>query len=155
MNYGLMKQVVDSFRRFSVLKLGKTFAALRIADVVQNTPSMPKNFLETADYIKELIASGDLKGSITETGNDPSAWVLRFDDEGDEEFSEAEALAEIVDAKEKIDNLRARIREADQKLGLSKEYLEFSKKNANQKGNGGDQGTDDFMSLDEDMMVDT
>ena len=149
-----MKQVIGAFRKFSVVNLGKTYAAMRITDVAQRTSSTPTDLSETADYVKALVASGELKASITETGNDPGTWVLRFIEEADEEFSEADKLAEITRAKDKIDTLRARIQEADRKLGLSREYLEYTKKTANQKGTN-EQMSDDFMTIDEDMMVDT
>ena len=153
-----MNQVIGAFRRFSVLKLGKTYAALRISDVAKRTSSAPMDFTETADYVKDLITSGQLKGTVTETGNDAGSWVLRFFDDAAEDRSEAQQFAEISEAKERIEKLGARIRESDHKLGLTREYLEWTKKTANQKGGAGpgiDPMTEDFMTIDEDMMVDT
>jgi len=152
-----MNQVIGAFRRFTVLKLGKTYGKLKISDVLNKTSSTFVDVAETANYIKGLIASGGLKGSLMETGSDAGAWDLRFLDEAEEEPSEIQQFADIVDLKDKIEALNLRIREADHKLGLTKEYLEWSKNVASQKegsGTGVDEGTGDFMTMDEDMMVD-
>lgn len=157
MNHGLMNQVIGAFRRFTVLKLGKTYCKIMISDLLRLTSPTFADVTETANYAKGLIASGGLKGSLTETGIDAGAWLLRFIDEAEEEPSEAQQSLEINDLKESIETLNLRIRESDSKLGLSKEYLEWSKKVASQKegsGNGVDEGTGDFMTMDEDMMVD-
>ncbi len=152
-----MNQVIGAFRRFTVLKLGKTYGKLKISDVLSKTSSTFVDATETANYVKGLIASGGLKGFLTETGSDAGAWDLRFFDEAEEEPSENQQFADIIDLKDKIETLNLRIRESDHKLGLTKEYLEWSKKVASQKegsGTGVDEGTGDFMTMDEDMMVD-
>lgn len=152
-----MNQVIGAFRRFTVLKLGKTHAKLTISDVLSQTSSTFGDVNEIADYVKGLIASGELKGSLTETGSDPGSWVLCFFDEAEEAPSEAQQFRDITLLMEQIEALNARISESDHKLGLTKEYLEWSKKVASQKdgsGTGVDEGTGDFMTMDEDMMVD-
>lgn len=152
-----MNQVVSSFRRFTVLKLGKTYGRMKISDVLRLTSPTFADVTETASYVKGLITSGGLKGSLTETGSDAGACILTFIDEAEEETSEVYQLSHITDLKDSIEALNLRIHEADQKLGLTKEYLEWSKKVASQKegsGTGVDEGTGDFMTMDEDMMVD-
>ena len=153
-----MKQVIAAFRRFSVLKIGDVYATMRIADVAQRTSPDPTDFLGTADYVKGLIAAGELKGQVTEAGDDPGAWVLEFFDEADEEPSEAEMSTHLLQTKVHVDTVRERVQEANRRLGLTREYLDWKKKNEGQKGSGGsglDQIPDELMAIDEDMMVDT
>jgi len=157
MNHGLMSQVIGAFRRFTVLKLGKTYGQLRISEILNKASSTFVDVTETADYVKGLIAGGELKGYLIEIGSDAGSWVFRFFDEAEEEPSEARQFADITGLKENIEALNLRIRESDCKLGLTKEYLEWSKKVASQKdgsGTGGDEGTGDFMTMEEDMMMD-
>ena len=153
-----MKQVIASFRRFSVLKLGGVYATMRIADVAQRTSPNPTDFLGTADYVKGLIAAGELKGKVTEAGDDPGTWVLEFFDEADEELSEAEMATHLLQTQLHVDTIRERVREANRRLGLTREYLDWKKKNEGQKGSAGsglDQIPDELIGIDEDMMVDT
>lgn len=150
-----MRQVIKAFRRFSVLQLGKVYVRMLVSDVARRTSTTPSDHAETATYLKSLIASGQLKGTVTEKGND---WVLKFLEESDEDFSEEEHLQEIEDATAKIGELKSRMSEADHKMALSKEFLEWSKKVAGQKGASGvgaEHMGDDVMTLDEDMMVDS
>lgn len=157
MNHGLMNQVISAFRRFTMLKLGKTYAKLRISDVARLTYTKPADVTEIARYVKGLIESGELKGSLSETGSDTGSWVLCFFDEAEDEVSETQLFEEISQKTDKIKALNARIRESDHKLGLTKEYLDWQKKMAAQKdapGMGADEGTGEFVVADEDMMMD-
>ena len=151
-----MKQVFASFRRFSVLGLGKTYSSMTIADVARQTSPNPNDFSETANYLQWLISTRQLNATMIERGTTHATWVLKFDEEL-QSMSEAQQLQELKKTEARIHNLSARVTESDQKIGLSKDYLEWCRKaEAKMKdevpGNFQDM-VDDFIP-DEDMMSD-
>lgn len=164
-NFGLVNQAFLAFRKFSVLQLAKTYAALTIAEVTRRTSRDPKDFGETGDYVRSLISSGQINATITEASSDPARWVLRFVDspsEGPQSRSEEQQYADLVRQTQKVECLWAHVREADRKLSLSKEYIQEAKKAKKSKGgeNGGNgshwdigMNVNDFDN-DEDMMGD-
>lgn len=155
MNFGLVRQAADAFRRFSVIELGKTYTALRIADVAKRTSPTPTDSAETANYVKDLIVSRQLKASITEIGSDLGSWVLRFEDGSAEAAPESQIYEDLTKAKEHMENLIAHIRESDRKLGLSREYLDYTKKIESKAATANPDASDEYAGLDEDMMVDS
>ena len=151
-----MKQVFTSFRRFSVLTLGKTYSSLTIADVARHTSPNPNDFSETANYLQWLISTGQLNGTMIERGTTHQTWVLNFDEEV-ESMSEAQQLHELKKTEARIHDLSARITESDQKIGLSKEYLEWCRKaevKMKDEAPGVFQDLVDDYIHDEDMMTD-
>lgn len=156
MNLGLIQQVASAFRRFSVLRLGKTYSSITVEDVAKRTSPDPNNASETAEYLQWLISTGQLTASITQRGTGPPSWILKFAEDGPS-VSEAQQLRELNETKARIQALSARITESDQKIGLSKEYLEWCRK-AEAKGKDEVPGifqdmVDEFVP-DEDMMTD-
>ncbi|KAL8795031.1 MAG: hypothetical protein Q9195_002479 [Heterodermia aff. obscurata] len=155
-NVGLVKQVFTSFRRFSVLNLGKTYSSLPVADVARQTSPNPNDFSETANYLQWLISTGQLNASMIERGTNHQTWILKFNEEL-ESMSEAQQLQELKKTEARIHDLSSRITESDQKIGLSKEYLEWCRK-AEAKVKDEVPGifqdlADDYIH-DEDMMTD-
>ena len=156
-NIGLVKQVFTSFRRFSVLKLGKTYSSMTIADVARQTSPDPNDFSETAAYLQWLISTGQLNASMVERGTTHQTWVLKFGEEL-ESLSEGQQLQELKKTEARIRDLSARVRESDQKVGLSKEYLEWSRKAEAKVKDEVPAAFQDLMDEyihDEDMMTDT
>ena len=155
MNFGLIKQVFQSFRKFSVSKLSKTYSSMAVADIAKQTSSDPSNASETAVYLQWLISTGQLNATLTERGPGHRSWILKFEDviEGK---SEGQQLRELKEIEARVHALSARITESDQKMGLSKEYLEWCRK-ADAKSKDevpGVQNTLEELVPDEDMMVD-
>ncbi|KAL8826865.1 MAG: hypothetical protein Q9191_003537 [Dirinaria sp. TL-2023a] len=154
-NLGLVQQVLAAFRRFSILRLGKTYAALRIADVLRQTRTAPADSAETAAYLKSLIASGQLKASVTETGSDPGFWVLRFAEEMAEAPSETQIYEDFTNVQGRLKKLAAHLKESDRKLSLTREYLDWAKKMEKSAAVGAGADADDLAAADEDVMMDT
>ena len=100
---------------------------MTVADVARQTSPNPNDFIETAEYLQWLISTGQLNATMFERGTTPQTWVLKFDEEL-ESMSEAQQLQELKKTEARIHDLSARIAESDQKIGLSKEYLEWSRK---------------------------
>ncbi len=167
-NEGLIKQVVRHLPRFWVSDLQKTYAAVPIQQVAtwldQPAPG-------TEAYIRSLIADGLLNASI-HAGKDNQP-VLRFhqgDSTGPLAVSETERHAALVAQTERTNKLAEEVRAADQRLLLSKEYIEHLQKQklrqtssgmgkaAGSMGAAGTGGGDMMMDMawdqDEDMMAD-
>lgn len=122
---------------------------------MKRTRTAPADSAETATYLKNLIASDQLKASVTETGSDPGTWVLRFAEEMAEAPSEAQIYEDFTNAQGRMNQLAAHLKESDRKLSLTREYLDWAKKMEKSAavGHGGDP--DDLIAADEDVMMDT
>lgn len=161
---GLVFQVVDAFRRFSILKLGQTYTALTIADVAERTSDNPNDYDETAQHLMSLISAGQLNATITQAG-DVRNWVLRFatsSTTGPLARTEEQVNEEITKQFARTTALTNHVKELDRKLGLSKEYNDWTKKAQRSKelSPNGDlepshsHGLDEYGPDDEDMMGD-
>ena len=164
LNWGLVRQVVSAYRQFSVQRLGKTYAALTIADVARRTSDNPNDYAETGQYVIMLISAGRLKGTISQSSGDPATWILRFTDfpeEGPHSCSEEQQHDDLVGQTEKIRALIAHVKEADRKYGLSKDYTQEMKRATKGKeaGVGFEEGNPwsvggDAFDHEEDIMAD-
>ena len=163
-NRGLVVQVVQAFRQHSVLQLGKTFAALTVADIARRTSPDPNDYAETGDYVIHLISTGVLNATISQQSSDPASWILRFSDSTSGPLSRTEEQQHLHLEKQtrKINLLMEHIREADRKLSLNKDYIAEAKKEKKTRGNDREGGMDespwlthgDVYEHDEDMMAD-
>lgn len=159
-----MIQVIDAFRQFSVLQLGKTYAALTIADVARRTSPDPNDHAGTGEYIIHLISTGVLNATISQPSNDPGSWILRFSDPNTGPLSRTEEQRHqhLQKQTQKITSLMEHIREADRKLSLNKDYISEVKKGKKARLNGVEGGAEenpwtmqgDIYEHDEDMMAD-
>ena len=50
-NAGLVSQVIDAYRKFSILELEKTYSALTVAEIARCTSSDPDDYAETGRYL--------------------------------------------------------------------------------------------------------
>ncbi|MCJ1477882.1 hypothetical protein MMC13_006555 [Lambiella insularis] len=165
-NLGLVLQVLDAFRRFLILKLGQTYAALPTNLVAQQTSSDPTNVPETDAYLTALIASGQLNAVLTP----PSATglsMLRFAStlsEGPLARSEAQNYEDLQHHSNKLTQLAKHIKDTDRRFELSREYFEWARKNKRPKDGGGldvsqgspnpTLGVSGNYGVDEDMLAD-
>lgn len=124
-NSGLVRQVIDAFRQFSVKKLAKSFAALTVADIARKTSPDPNNHAETGQYVVHLICAGQLNATVSEPSENPASWIVRFSDStsGPLARSEEQQFDALVKQTRKVKVLMDHIRETDRKLSLSKEYV--------------------------------
>lgn len=161
---GLVFQVIDAFRRFSILKLGQTYIALTIADVAKRTSDNPNDYNGTAHHLMSLISAGQLNATITQA-NDVRNWVLRFatsSTTGPLARTEEQINEEIIKQFAHTTALSNHVKELDRKMGLSKEYIDWAKKAQKSKelSPNGDlepshsHGPDEYAPDDEDMMGD-
>lgn len=156
--------MIKAFRQFSVLQLGKTFAALTVADVTRRTSPNPNDYADTGDYVIHLISTGVLNATISQPSNDPASWILRFSDSASGPLSRTEEQQHqhLEKQTQKIISLINHIREVDRKLSLNKDYIAEAKKAKKARLNDVEGGMDespwmthgDAYDHDEDMMAD-
>ena len=163
-NVGLVKQVIDAYRFFSIRQLGNTYAALPITEVTQRTSHDGGDHAETGNYLDYLISTGRLNASVAKPTNDPTSWILRFHESGEEgplSRTEEQELDDLTQQMAKVHRLMQQIKEADRKLGLSKEYTQELRRARDSKQNGQPDSVDAWsgnaepaIDLEEDMMAD-
>lgn len=163
-NTGLLIQVLDALRRFSIQKLENTYVAVSIPEVGARTSPIPTNHSETEAYIVSLISAGQLNATLSQSGDPSKPSILRFSGTSTTDQrsqSEATQYANLVKQTQKIKTLAEHVRVTDKRLCLSKEYIEWVKKAKKTKEAGGraadgnpmDMTGDDY-GVDEDMMAD-
>lgn len=155
-NYGLIVEVYQAFRKFAVLRLGKTFAALPVVDIAKRTSEDPAAVTETKSYLQSLIAEGELNAVVvqTESGED----ILRFLPGNILQRSEEEVETALLNQTKALQTLLKQIHDAEHRFETTREYIDFLKKlkkSSDEKkkiaasGNARNASVDD---LDEDMM---
>ena len=128
-NLGLIHEVLQAFRKFSVLRLGETFSALPLAEVARRTSPDPSNLLEIEQYVSNLIITGELKASISQdASNNNSFLTLRFLTSSSTTKSEKQLHADLEKQKLKLTALLELISSDDHRLEISREYVEFLQK---------------------------
>ena len=143
--------------------LEDTYGALTIADVARLTSPDPKDYAETGQFVVGLIASGQLKASISHPSEDPRTWIVRFAGDAinaDQSYPEEQQYEEVQRQAQRVDLLMAKVTDLDCQLRTSKEYVNDSKRSKKAKNDGG--GFDDATSFppaeifdqDEEMMGD-
>lgn len=145
------------------MRLEKTYVALRILDVAQRTSPEPNDYAETAAYVSSLISSGYLNAALIQSSDEPHTWILRFatsSTSGPQGRTEQQQYEDLVKQTIRTKKLSDHVREADRRLGLSKEYLDWARRIQKTKDAGGNAElggfttmSDDYMG-DEDMMSD-
>ncbi|KIW61596.1 hypothetical protein PV05_01698 [Exophiala xenobiotica] len=149
-NYGLMVELFQSFRKFSILRMGKTFDALSVAEVAGRTSPSPSNVDETKAYLEGLIVSGELGAVIM--GTDKGE-VLRFLPASQK--SEAQVETVLASQTRELGAFLAHIQNTEHRMEVSKEYIDFLKKLKKMKDEDKKNGTTNGAradDVDEDMM---
>ncbi|KAL2441875.1 COP9 signalosome complex subunit 3 [Exophiala dermatitidis] len=171
-NYGLIVEVYQAFRKFSVSRLGRIFGALPIAEVAKRTSPDPTNVDETRAYLQDLVEKGDVQATILQSKQ--GVQILRFLSSSRTSSStitrtqtEAEVEKDLKDHTEHLQSLLGYVQDTEHRMEVSREYIDYlkklkkirddDKKNANGNGNGG--GTSKGVGrgaanddIDEDMM---
>ena len=160
-NTGLVLQVFDSFRKFSVLRLGNTFAALSIAEVARRTSPDPTDLNETAAYVTFLITTGQLQAVITHSPSTdpPTLPILRFLPSSSTLKTESQISIDLAMQTAALQKLLKHVGDNDYRLEISKEYVDMLRKLKKQKEQAGKEDGSGFQGatfddVDEDMMAD-
>jgi COP9 signalosome complex subunit 3 len=157
-NAGLVLQLFNAFRKYAIIRLGKTFTALSISEVARRTSTDPTDVDGTAEYVTSLIAHGELNAELT-MATDGSVGVLRFLPSAASTKSEVQLQQDLAAQTGELHNILKHISDNDHRLEISKEYIGFLQKLKKQKEQAakvGPTGVPDpqFEDIDEDMMGD-
>jgi COP9 signalosome complex subunit 3 len=125
-NYGLMVEVYQAFRKFAVLKLGRTFIALSIAEVARRTSPDASNVNETKAYLGALISSGALNAVITDGSNGDQA--LRFLPSSTSAKSETAVESALAAQTQDLQVLLRHVQDTEHRLEVSREYIDYLRK---------------------------
>jgi len=130
-NLRLVKEAESALLKFRVMDLQKTFAALPIGRVAAHV-GYPA--VTTLQWVTKMIRQRHLRASITPNGSgDAGDAVLRF--HHSITSSSAPADSDLAAQTQRIEALVAHVRDADRRLQLTKEYVEYMKR---QKKSGPD-----------------
>jgi COP9 signalosome complex subunit 3 len=156
-NFGLVLQVYDAFRKFSVLRLANTYAALPLTEVARRTSPDPLDLVETASYITSLIVSGDLKATLTQPQDTSVPATLRFLSSSSVLQTESDLHRGLQIHRAELESILKHLQDSDHRLEISKDYIEKLRSMKRQKeqevkaGSSGGQAVADF---EEDVMAD-
>ncbi|KAL2001440.1 hypothetical protein VTN02DRAFT_1776 [Thermoascus thermophilus] len=161
-NTGLVLQVLVAFRKYSVLRLGSTFAALTIADVAHRTSPDPPDVEETEMFVASLIMSRTLDATLLHSNYGKCPTMLRFSAAASSTDASLEASIrnQLIQERRRLMLLMVNVEESDRKLELSKEHVDHLRRSQKRKDNTVKNGGpnvvrdgNDF-DVDEDMMGD-
>ena len=158
-NAGLVRQVVEAYRRFSVMRLGAVYAAMPMSGVARHISRTPEDLNEATTYISGLISSGHLNASLEHDPSGSEDRLLRFlNSTSKSSAPRGEGqFADLVAQVERIKDISGEAQLLDRELGLSKESIQATKKARAGTDSDAPNGMEDLMNeamIDEDMMED-
>ncbi|KAJ5084308.1 hypothetical protein NUU61_008887 [Penicillium alfredii] len=156
-NLGLVSQVVNAFYRHTVVRLGRTFAALTVADLAKQAlpPSTSKEVAEST--IASLIMSGALNATLLHPPNHVGPTMLRFTamPSFPRLSDEVDMQVQLKGEQQSLETLMGHLVESNHHLGLSDEYVEYVHKGQGWVNSGDVNLTEeDGFDMDEDIMGD-
>ncbi len=127
-NLRFVKEVSDALLRYRVLDMQKTFATLLVGRVAANLGISADNTLRLLDH---MIRQNYLHATITASPTSQSGdAVLHFTPNQQEESSQLD----LEDQTKRIESIIHYLRDADRRLQLSKEYVEYQKRSKRMVG---------------------
>jgi len=159
---GLVLQVLEASRRFKILRLERIYAVIPISVVAQLTSPQPNNYAETEAYVTSLIASGQLNATLGPSTDPTKGSMLRFSTTstgGPLARSETQQYEDLTRQTAKFVQLGKHIKATERRMELSKEYVEWARKNRRNKANGDNMSnhplySNDGYGVDEDLLAD-
>ncbi|KAF2259456.1 hypothetical protein CC78DRAFT_537069 [Lojkania enalia] len=155
-NTGLVRELVDQQLKFYVTRLSRTYSAIPVLNIATNLSQTVEQFTQ---YLEKLINAGELNASIERTNKGQEMVVLRFfldPTEGPQAKTETQQQQALFEQTQRTNLLAEQVQSADYRLGLTKEYVEYikrqNKKAATAGGDTMDTTWDDGMEVDEDLM---
>lgn len=156
-NFGLILQVYDAFRKFLVLGLANTYAALPLTEVARRTSPEPSDLVEAASYITTLIVSGELKATLTQPQDLALPATLRFSCLSLVPLVESELHRELQLHKAELEIILKHLQDSDHRLEISKEYIDklrSMKKQKEQEAKAEGSGGKRVAEFEEEIMAD-
>ncbi|ETN42611.1 uncharacterized protein HMPREF1541_01768 [Cyphellophora europaea CBS 101466] len=156
-NMGLVMEVLQAHRKYSVLRMAKLFASVNVSHVEAQLPP-DQNGTPIQVYLQNLISTGELRATITPS-QDGSDQILRFLPEATSTRSEAATEQQLNSRSQLLHALIKHVGDAEYCMEISKEHIDTLKKlkknrdDDNKKGPGSKPSAT-LDEMDEDMMAD-
>ncbi|OQE41794.1 hypothetical protein PENCOP_c004G07138 [Penicillium coprophilum] len=158
-NVGLVSQVVGAFFSQTVIKLGKTFAALTVADLSKQVFPSPVCADITGSAVSSLIMSHALSATLVQTKDHARSSMLRFSSINSlpRLSHELDLQSQLEQEMRLMETLVINLGETNNNLGLSDEYVDSL--NKGQAWSGSSEvnpilGEEGGLEMDEDLMGD-
>lgn len=123
-----MRELAKALPRFMVLELQKIYAAVPLPQVAAHLQQSPDAALA---FLDDLIARKELNACVELVEDAAKPAVLRFFADtttGPLARSEAQQEAALVAQIQRTQALAEHVKAADQRLALSKEYVDYTRK---------------------------
>ncbi|KAL4980050.1 signalosome subunit 3 [Aspergillus desertorum] len=160
-NAGLVYQVSEAFDQFLIIKLGRTFSALTMPDVLQRAPSCSKGPHDIEEFVVSLVMTGELKATLSHSPGNGTTTMLRFPLGSQSHASREEHIrVRLMQKRAALNTISRAIAQTENALETSHENLQFIAKNQKSGGNSeklgllGSNEAEGGGDLDEDLMGD-
>ncbi|KAL4911694.1 signalosome subunit 3 [Aspergillus aurantiobrunneus] len=159
-NSGLVSQLFEAYDKFVIIRLGGTFSALAMSDVLQRASSCSKAPHDIEEFVVSLVMSNALRATLSHSSSNGSTAMLRFSMSTQSPVFREEYIRERLIQRRLALNAVARgISQTDHTLELSQEHLHFIAKTQNWNGNFENPGVvyskaGGSCDMDEDLMGD-
>lgn len=153
---GLVAQVVDTFSGHAIIGLRKTFAALTVAEVLEQAPYMPADPMATESVIASLIMSGAMNAELVHSSSHTCDSMLRLPGKSfsSQMSHESHVQVRLKEEGPLMTALMGSLEEINRAMGLSDEFVDSSKGQTWTASSDVKQGLgEDFgLDIDEDIM---
>ncbi|CDM26903.1 COP9 signalosome complex subunit 3 [Penicillium roqueforti FM164] len=158
-NLGLVTQVVGAFFSQTVIKLGKTFAALTMVDLSKQVFPSPVSAEVTGSAVSSLIMSRDLNATLVQTKDDAESSMLRFSSIHSlpRLSHELDLQSQLKQEMKLMETMVINLGKTNHNLGLSDEYVDSLHKGQVWSGSSEVNpivGVEAGLEMDEDLMGD-
>ncbi|KAM5437626.1 hypothetical protein MferCBS31731_005385 [Microsporum ferrugineum] len=125
-NFGLVHQLPAAYRRFSILRLEKVFAAISIPDITGRVSYECGSAAELEKYVASLIEKGQLDARLVQVSDPSGPSVLRFgrNRTAMDPSSEARLWANLVKEKNRIKAMIDNVARIDVRVELGGDYID-------------------------------
>jgi COP9 signalosome complex subunit 3 len=123
-NAGLVMEVYVAHRKFSLLRMSKTFASVYVSQIEAYVPT-PEGHPPTSVYLENLIAAGELRAELSDVSGHR---VLRFKRDVLADRSETEVEQALNERARKLAEFVKSIGDVNHRLEVSREYVDMLKK---------------------------
>jgi COP9 signalosome complex subunit 3 len=158
-NLGLVTQVVDAFFSQTVIKLGKTFAALTVADLAKQVFPSPVDEEIAESAVSSLIMSGALNATLVQMQDHAGLSMLRFSIalSFPRLSHELDVQTHLRQERQLMESLVCNLEETNYNLGMSDECVDSLQRGQAWSASGGANPTtaeEAGLEMDEDLMGD-
>jgi COP9 signalosome complex subunit 3 len=156
-----VSQVFEAYDKFVVIKLGITFSALTMPDVLQRASLCLKGSHDIEEFVASLVMSNALRASLSHSSSSENTTMLRFGPTTRTRgLREEYVRARLIQTKHALNTIARGVIQTDRALGISNENLQFIVKNQTWNGNSEKSGAvgsceadgGDVGDIDEDLM---